>query len=200
MTLAIVFEMVGLIVRVARDGELDCRLWSVSSVSAAYRGAFGGSVIVLRSHDVPQRTFAESSCTDKDNRISMPSKKVDFDVVREIAMALPDVEESTIHGVRSLKVRGTLLTSPALHKSAEPNSLAVRIGCDQRAELMAAEPRVYYVTDHYANYPTVLVRMSQIHRDSLRDLLGTAWLFVSAKTRRGKRQVRKQRASPAAPR
>jgi hypothetical protein len=28
----------------------------------------------------------------------MPSKKIDFDVVREIALALPDVEESTIHG------------------------------------------------------------------------------------------------------
>lgn len=129
--------------------------------------------------------------TDKDNRTSMPSKKVDFDVVREIAMALPDVEESAIHGAPSLKVRGRLLTCPALHKSAEPNSLAVRIDCDQRAELMAAEPRVYYVTDHYVNYPTVLVRLSQIHRDSLRDLLGMAWIFVSAKTTRGKRQVRK---------
>jgi hypothetical protein len=121
----------------------------------------------------------------------MPSKKVNFDVVREIAMALPDVEESTLHGAPSLKVRGRLLTCPALHKSAEPNSLAVRIDRDQRAQLMAAEPRVYYVTDHYVNYPTVLVRLSQIHRDSLRDLLGMAWLFVSAKTARGKRQVRK---------
>ena len=98
----------------------------------------------------------------------MPGKKVDFDVVRKIATALPDVEESTIHGAPSLKVRGRLLACPALHKSAEPNSLAVRIGLDQRAELMAAEPGVYYLTDHYVNYPTVLVRLSQIDRDSLR--------------------------------
>ncbi len=63
----------------------------------------------------------------------MPSKKIDFEVVRELAMALPDVEESTIHGAPSLKVRGRLLTCPALHKSAEPDSLAVRIGFDQRA-------------------------------------------------------------------
>ena len=115
----------------------------------------------------------------------MRNKTLDFAVVREIARALPDVEESTIHGAPSLKVRGRLLTCPALHMSAEPNTLAVRIGFDQRAELMAAEPGVYYVTDHYVNHPTVLVRLSQIHRDSLRDLLGMAWVFVSAKNKRG---------------
>ena len=122
----------------------------------------------------------------------MPGKKIDFDVVREIAMTLPDVEESTIHGAPSLKVRGRLLTCPALHRSAEPGSLAVRIGFDQRAELLATEPRVYYVTDHYVNYPTVLVRLSQVHRDSLRDLLGMAWRFVSAKgTRSGTKASRR---------
>ena len=107
-------------------------------------------------------------------------------------MALPDVEESTIHGAPSLKVRGRLLTCPALHASAEPNTLAVRIDFDQRAELMAAEPGVYYVTDHYVNYPTVLVRLSRIDRDSLRDLLGMAWRFVSTKTKRSGRKVRDQ--------
>jgi len=112
-------------------------------------------------------------------------KKIDFDVVRELAMALPDVEESTIHGAPSLKVRGRLLACPALHQSAEPGSLAVRISVDQRAELLAAEPRVYYVTEHYKNYPTVLVRLSQVHRDSLRDLLRMAWRFVSANAKRG---------------
>jgi hypothetical protein len=123
----------------------------------------------------------------------MPSKKTDFDVVREIALVLPDVEESTIHGVPSLKVRGRLLTCPAIHRSAEPNTLAVRIDFDQRAELMAAEPSIYYVTDHYMNYPTVLVRLGQIDRNSLRDLLGMAWRFVSSKTKARRRRVGSQR-------
>jgi len=69
----------------------------------------------------------------------MPSGKIDFDVVREIALALPGVEESSLHGAPSMKVSGRLLTCPAIHKSAEANSLAVRIGFDQRAELMAAK-------------------------------------------------------------
>ena len=111
----------------------------------------------------------------------MPSKKMSFDVVREIALALPEVEESTIHGAPSLKVSGRLLTCPALHRSAESDSLVVWIGFERRAELLAAEPGTYYVTDHYVNHPAVLVRLGQIDRDSLRDLLGLAWRFVSSK-------------------
>ena len=49
----------------------------------------------------------------------MSKKKIDFDAVRELAMALTDVEDSTIHGAPSLKVRGRLLTCPAIHRSAE---------------------------------------------------------------------------------
>jgi hypothetical protein len=124
-------------------------------------------------------------------RQSVRSKALDFDEVRKIAMALPDVEESTIRGAPSLKVRGRLLTCPAIHRSAEPNTLAVRIGFAQRAELMAAEPAVYYVTDHYVNYPTVLVRLSRINRDSLRDLLAAARLFVISKTKKGGSGARK---------
>jgi len=112
----------------------------------------------------------------------MPKKKkIDFDVVREIALELPDVEESTIHGAPSLKVRGKLLTCPALHKSAEPNSLAVRIDVDQRAELIADEPGIYYVTDHYVNYPMVLVRLAAIGKNALRNLLKKSWDFVHSK-------------------
>ena len=121
----------------------------------------------------------------------MSRKKLDFNVVREIAMTLPGVEDSTIHGAPSLNVRGRLLTCPALHRSAESNTLAVRIAVETRAELMAADPNVYYVTDHYLKHPTVLVRLSRIRTDALRDLLGMAWLFVSAKTKRGARKVRK---------
>jgi hypothetical protein len=135
---------------------------------------------------------------DQERPDVMTSKTITFDVVRKIAMTLPGVEASTIHGAPSLKVHGKLLTCPAIHRSAEPNTLAVRIGFDQRAELMAADPEVYYVTDHYVDYPTVLVRLSRIHRDSLRDLLKMAWLFVTSKNKRGGRKVSTSSGSRAA--
>lgn len=154
----------------------------------------GDNVYLIRFHYLPPGAWdlPVVGRTTSEKRTATRGRKIDFDVVREIAMALPDVEESTIHGAPSLKVRGKLLACPALHQSAEPGSLAVRIGVEQRAELLAAEPRIYYVTDHYANYPTVLVRLSQVHRDSLQDLLGMAWRFVSAKAKSGGTKARKR--------
>lgn len=109
----------------------------------------------------------------------MAKKRSGFDVVLDAARMLPDVEQSTTWGASALKVRGKLLACQAIHKSAEPNSIVVKIPVDQRAELIATDPDIYYVTDHYVNYPSVLVRLSRIHRDSLRDLLGMAWQLAN---------------------
>jgi hypothetical protein len=122
----------------------------------------------------------------------MPRNKIDFDTVRRIALGLSDVEESTAYRSPAFKVRGKLLAVIPIHKSAEPDSLAVSIDFDQRAELLAGAPDVYYLTDHYVNYPIVLVRLSRIRLDALKDLLGMAWRFVTAKTPRGKSTVRKR--------
>ena len=109
----------------------------------------------------------------------MSRKKVDFDLVRQIALALPGVEESTMYGAPAVKLRKKLLACPAIHRSAEPNTLAVRIDFDQRDELINEDPNVYYLKDHYVNYPVVLVRMSRISEGALRDLLDMSWRFAS---------------------
>ena len=57
----------------------------------------------------------------------------------------------------------------------------VRMDFDDRAELLAADPNAYYVTDHYAGYTAVLVRLSRVTQDTLRDLLGMAHKFVTRK-------------------
>lgn len=116
----------------------------------------------------------------------MAGKKINFETVRRLALELPEVEEGTTYGSPALKVRGKLLTCLAINKSAEPDTLAVSVDFDQRAELLAIDPKVYYLTDHYVSYPVVLVRLSKIHPDALRDLLGTAWQFVTAKRARAR--------------
>lgn len=111
----------------------------------------------------------------------MPRSNIDFDVVREIGLALPDVEDGTSYGGPSLKIRGRLFTCPAIHKSAEPNSLVVRIGFGERDRLLAEAPDTYYLTDHYLKHPAVLVRFAKINRKSLRELLHASWRFVMEK-------------------
>jgi len=114
----------------------------------------------------------------------MPKTKVTFDVIRELARQLADVEDSAAYGSPALKVRGKLLACMAINKSAEPGSLVVRIDFDQRTALLAEDPETYYVTDHYVNYPAVLVRLSRIRVDQARDLLTSAWRFVTSQERR----------------
>jgi hypothetical protein len=95
-------------------------------------------------------------------------------------LTLPGVEESRAHGSPALKVHGKLLACVPAHRSAEPGSLVVRVGFDDRAELLAAAPDVYYVTDHYLDYSAVLVRLSGVTPEVLRDLLAMAHRFVTA--------------------
>jgi hypothetical protein len=112
----------------------------------------------------------------------MPRRRspVTFDVVRTLGAALPEVEEGTAWGVPALKLRGVFLACMASHKSAEPDTLVVRIGIDQRDAMIADDPETYYLKPHYVDYPCVLVRLSSISRDALTDLLHAAWRFVDA--------------------
>jgi hypothetical protein len=111
----------------------------------------------------------------------MPKNAINFDAVRDIALTLPGVEVSTAYGLPALKVHGKLLACVPANRSAEPGSLAVRVDFDDRAQLLNEEPSVYYVTDHYAGYSAVLVRLSRVNPDALRDLLGVAYKFVTRK-------------------
>jgi hypothetical protein len=99
---------------------------------------------------------------------------LDFDAVREIALTLPGVEEKTTSRGTSLKVAGRLLACPAIHGSAEPGSLMVRVTAEERERLLATEPGTYYLTEHYVGYPSILVRLSRLTADALRDLLASA--------------------------
>ena len=107
----------------------------------------------------------------------MPQRSA-FDAVRAIGRTLPDVEETTTWGAPTLKVRGRMMACKAINKQAEPNTLAVCLPIPQREELIAADPATYYVKPHYEEYPCVLVRLSQIHADALRDLMRMGWEFA----------------------
>jgi len=121
-------------------------------------------------------------------------KSIDFDAVLAAAKSLPDVEVTTSWGAPALKVRGKMFVCQAINKSAEPNTLVVRMDLAQRDALIEEDPRTYYLKDHYVDYPCVLVRLSRVHRDALRDLVQTAYRFVGAAPKR-----RARSSSPRAP-
>jgi hypothetical protein len=115
-----------------------------------------------------------------------------FRTVRAIGLKLPDVEESTMYGAPALKLGGRLIACIASNKSAEPNTLIVRTDFEQRDMLIEEAPDTYYVKDHYKTYPVVLVRLSRVNADAMRDLLTAAHRFVSA----GAKKKPRPRARP----
>ena len=128
--------------------------------------------------------------------MTMPRSGIDFDTVRKIGLALPGVEQSATYGVPALKVGGKLLAWIPVNRSAEADSLAVRVDFDDRANLLAEQPDIYYVTDHYVGYNTVLVRLSRVSPDVLRDLLGMAHKFVTRNAARRSPVRKRRKAGP----
>jgi hypothetical protein len=92
---------------------------------------------------------------------------VTFEQVRKIALSLPSVEESTSYGTPAFKVSGKLLA----RLREDGDSLVVGTTFEEREEMLAADPETFYITDHYLKYPWILVRLSRVSPDALRDLL-----------------------------
>ena len=94
-----------------------------------------------------------------------------WETVRKLALALPGAEESTSYGTPAFKVRGKLFVR--LHQSGE--ALVVGMDENDRALRMKADPETFFITDHYLAYPWILVRLSSVQEDDLRELLEDSW-------------------------
>lgn len=101
-----------------------------------------------------------------------------YDGVRRAALALPDVEEGTSYGTPALKVRGKLFVR--LWEDGE--TIVLRCGAFDREQLLESEPAVFFLTDHYRNYPWVLVRLAALAPARLPALLAEAWRQVAPKS------------------
>ncbi len=110
-------------------------------------------------------------------RIAKPRKGVTFETVRQIAQTLPGAEESTSYRTPAFKVKKKLFARQ--HQDGE--SLVIAVDFEVREEMMSAAPEKFYISDHYLNYPWMLVRMSKVNRDELRDLLIGSWRRVAGK-------------------
>ena len=102
-----------------------------------------------------------------------------YDDVRKIALKFPGVEEGTSYGTPALKVKKTLF----VRLKEDHDSLVMKMSFDQREALMAEDPEMYYITDHYLKYEYVLVRLAKVSEDALRDLLNGAYRAALPKKR-----------------
>jgi hypothetical protein len=107
-----------------------------------------------------------------------PGVAVTFDDVKQIALAWPEVEDGTSYGTPALKVRKKLLV-----RLREDGDSLVMPGVprDERDMLVESAPKVFYFTDHYRDYPMVLIRLSKAKRATVEPLLRRQWLTLASK-------------------
>ena len=101
----------------------------------------------------------------------MKKPSVTYDTVRKLGLTLPGAEESTSYGTPALKVKGKLFVR--LHQDLD--KIVLPVSFERREEMMAADPETYFITDHYREYPYILVSLARVQPDALPDLLNLAY-------------------------
>ena len=102
----------------------------------------------------------------------------DWSTVRELALALPAVEE--VPGERpSFRVHGKLFSWRALDRDG--GGLAVRVDREEKELILDANPDVYFTSPHYRGYPAVQIRLENIDPDELAQRIEDAWLIQAPK-------------------
>jgi hypothetical protein len=101
-----------------------------------------------------------------------------FDDVRKIALTWPEVEDGTSYGTPALKVRKKLL---ARLKEDGDSLVMPGVPRDEREMLVESQPRVFYFTDHYRDYPIALIRLSKAKRATVEPLLRRHWRTLASK-------------------
>lgn len=94
---------------------------------------------------------------------------------RRIAFSLPEVTEESYYGSPSFKV-GKSFLSPL---SEDAETVVVPMNRDERDFRIEQEPQIFHVTQHYANFNMVLVRLDEVDLERLEDLARSAWLLVA---------------------
>jgi hypothetical protein len=96
--------------------------------------------------------------------------------VKKLAKELPEVEESTWANTPSCKVR-----KRSFVRLREDDVIVVLMDEDEKEALLRAEPEIFFTTPHYDGYPAVLVRLSAIEPEELREILVESWRRVAPK-------------------
>jgi len=100
-----------------------------------------------------------------------------LDTVRKIALALPGMEEGTSYGTPGFRTSGKFVA----RMWEDGETLVLKIGFEERDMLLQSQPDVYFNTDHYRSYPSVLVHLPLIDDDELKDIIEQAWRKAATK-------------------
>ena len=108
----------------------------------------------------------------------MPSRRgVTANAARKIMLAHPGVTEGMSYGTPSWLLRKKFVARFRDNDTV----LVVKCGDIERDLRLAADPRAFFLTDHYVGYPTVLIRLAEVRETDLREVCEVAWRRQASK-------------------
>lgn len=88
----------------------------------------------------------------------------------------PWIRGTTVFETPSVRVCGKLLSR---WRTEAEGALAIRCDFLDRQILLQAQPDVFWLTDHYARHPMILMRMERASATVLTDVIERAWRLVA---------------------
>jgi hypothetical protein len=98
-----------------------------------------------------------------------------YNEVSSIALNFPGSEASTSYGTPAFKVKGKLFA-----RFKEDGKTLV-VYTNERSKWMKQNPVTFFITDHYKNYPAMLIDLVTVKKKDLKELLFTSWQIRAPK-------------------
>ncbi len=106
------------------------------------------------------------------------SKGVTPAELKRIALSFPETVEGTTYTHPAFLAFGKFFT----RYRKEDNSLVLSVaGMEYRDMLLEMDPKTYFITDHYKNFPSVLVRLERVTKEEVRAMLDRRWRAMAPK-------------------
>ena len=96
---------------------------------------------------------------------------------RRLLLRLPNVSEGRSYGLPAFLLNGRFLARFRDDDTVLVLQLATSA---ERDVLMQLHPRAFFFTEHYRNYPAVLIRLAEVPRSLLTEVITEAWRHVAA--------------------
>ena len=96
---------------------------------------------------------------------------------RRLLLQLSDVTEGRSYGLPAFLVNGHFL---ARFRDDDTVLVLQLKSMAERDVLMQLEPGVFFFTEHYRNYPAVLIRLAEVPPALLADVVTESWRHVAA--------------------
>ncbi len=113
-----------------------------------------------------------------------------MDAARRLILGLAGVAEGRSYGLPSFLLNGRFL---ARFRDRDTVLVLQLASMFDRDFLLQRDSRAFFFTDHYRNYPAVLIRLEEISGSLLTEVITAAWSDLAARPPARKRAPQKRK-------